>query len=74
MLPLAIVFGKGRDECEAHALTHHILKILAYHAKIALLITKQNPSLKNRQNKQLSIHETTEQGCPLQYSDVTNLA
>ena len=36
------------------------IKILAYHAEIAVHATKQNSSLKNRQNKQLSVHETTE--------------
>ena len=40
------------------------LKILTYHEEIALHVIEQNLSLKNRQNRQISVHETTKQARP----------
>jgi hypothetical protein len=47
------VFGKGQDKHDAHTLISTFFKILAYRAEIVLHVTKQNPILENRQNKQL---------------------
>ena len=56
--------GKGEMIVIPMHLLGTFLKILTYHAKIALHVIEQNPFLRKHQNRQISVHEYIEKGCP----------